>query len=80
MGLVVPQVAHMPKDYILAVNWLAIDELVNACARQSWIGCEPLARLRWDAILPIIIYLQLLLFWVQAEISLRQTALFAAAV
>ena len=36
------------------------------------------ARLRWDAILPIIIYLQLLLIWIQAEISLRQTALFAA--
>jgi len=35
-------------------------------------------RLRCDAILPIIIYLQLLLIWVQAEISLRQTALFAA--
>jgi hypothetical protein len=34
--------------------------------------------LRWEAILPIIIYLQLLLIWVQAEISLRQTALFAA--
>lgn len=34
--------------------------------------------LRWDAILPIIIYLQLLLIWIQAEISLRQTALFAA--
>jgi hypothetical protein len=30
------------------------------------------------AILPIIIYLQLILIWVQAEISLRQTALFAA--
>jgi hypothetical protein len=37
-----------------------------------------IVRLRWDAILPIIIYLQLLLIWVQAEISLRQTALFAA--
>lgn len=37
-----------------------------------------IARLRWDAILPIIIYLQLLLIWIQAEISLRQTALFAA--
>jgi hypothetical protein len=33
----------------------------------------------WQAaILPIIIYLQLLLIWVQAKISLRQTALFAA--
>jgi hypothetical protein len=37
-----------------------------------------MVRLRWEAILPIIIYLQLLLIWVQAEISLRQTALFAA--
>jgi hypothetical protein len=37
-----------------------------------------IVRLRWDAILPIIIYLQLLLIWIQAEISLRQTALFAA--
>ncbi len=34
--------------------------------------------LRWDSVLPIIIYLQLLLIWVQAEISLRQNALFAA--
>ena len=37
-----------------------------------------IVQLRWDAILPIIVYLQLLLIWVQAEISLRQTALFAA--
>ena len=35
-------------------------------------------KLRWDAILPIIIYLQLLLIWAQAEIALRQHSLFAA--
>jgi hypothetical protein len=43
MGLVVPEMACIPKDYILAVNWLAIDEFVNASARQSRIGREPLA-------------------------------------
>jgi len=35
-------------------------------------------RLEWDAILPIIIYLQLLLIWAQAEIGLRQHFLFTA--
>jgi len=35
-------------------------------------------RLKWDAILPIIIYLQLLLIWAQVEIALRQHSLFAA--
>jgi len=34
-------------------------------------------RLKWDAILPIIIYLQLLLIWAQVEIALRQHSLFA---
>jgi hypothetical protein len=34
--------------------------------------------LRSDSVLPILIYLQLLLIWMQAEISLRQNALFAA--
>jgi len=36
-----------------------------------------LIRLKWDAILPIIIYLQFLLIWAQAEISLRQHVLFS---
>lgn len=35
-------------------------------------------RFRWDAILPIVIYLQLILIWAQAEIALRQHSLFAA--
>lgn len=35
-------------------------------------------RFRWDAILPIIIYLQLLLIWAQAEIGLRQHVLLSA--
>lgn len=35
-------------------------------------------RFRWDAIFPIIIYLQLLLIWAQAEIGLRQHVLFSA--
>jgi len=34
-------------------------------------------KLKWDAILPIIIYLQFLLIWIQAEISLRQNTLFS---
>jgi len=34
-------------------------------------------KFRWDAILPIIIYLQLLLIWAQAEIGLRQHVLFS---
>jgi len=33
-------------------------------------------RLKWDAILPVIIYLQLILIWAQAEIALRQHSLF----
>lgn len=33
-------------------------------------------KFRWDAILPIVIYLQLLLIWAQAEIALRQHSLF----
>jgi hypothetical protein len=33
-------------------------------------------RFRWDAILPVIIYLQLILIWAQAEIALRQHSLF----
>jgi hypothetical protein len=35
-------------------------------------------RFWWDAILPFIIYLQFLLIWAQAEIGLRQHALFSA--
>ena len=35
-------------------------------------------KLKWDAVLPIIIYFQLLLIWIQAEISLRQHTLFSA--
>ena len=35
-------------------------------------------RFGWDAILPFIIYLQFLLIWAQAEIGLRQHALFSA--
>jgi len=35
-------------------------------------------RFGWDAILPVIIYLQLLLIWAQAEIGLRQHVLFSA--
>jgi len=35
-------------------------------------------RFKWDAILPFIIYLQFLLIWAQAEIGLRQHALFSA--
>ncbi len=34
-------------------------------------------KFRWDAILPVVIYLQLLLIWAQAEIALRQHSLFA---
>ena len=34
-------------------------------------------KFRWDAILPIIIYLQLLLIWAQTEIGLRQHVLFS---
>ena len=37
-----------------------------------------MARLRWDSVLPIIIYFQLLLIWIQAEVSLRQNELYAA--
>lgn len=33
-------------------------------------------KFKWDAILPIIIYLQLLMIWAQAEIALRQHTLF----
>ena len=35
-------------------------------------------KFTWDAILLIVIYLQLLLIWAQAEIALRQHSLFAA--
>jgi len=35
-------------------------------------------KFRWDAILPVIIYLQLLLIWAQTEIGLRQHLLFSA--
>jgi hypothetical protein len=52
MSLVVPEVARIPKDYILAVNWLAIDELVNACARQSRIGRESLAVIDFVTVIP----------------------------
>jgi len=34
-------------------------------------------KFRWDAILPLIIYFQLILIWFQAEIGLRQQALFS---
>ncbi|MCK4731157.1 MAG: hypothetical protein KAT65_01750 [Methanophagales archaeon] len=37
-----------------------------------------LVRLWWDAILPMIIYFQLLLLWAQAEIGLRQHVLLTA--
>jgi len=37
-----------------------------------------MVRLRWDFVLPIIIYFQLLLIWIQAEVSLRQNELYAA--
>ncbi len=33
-------------------------------------------KFTWNAIIPLIIYLQLLLIWAQAEISLRQNTLF----
>lgn len=33
-------------------------------------------RFKWDAILPTIIYLQLLIIWAQSEIALRQHSLF----
>jgi hypothetical protein len=52
MGLVVPEVAGIPKYYILAVNRLAIDELVNACTRQSRIGREPLTVIDFVALIP----------------------------
>jgi len=34
-------------------------------------------KLKWDSILPMIIYFQFLLIWIQAEISIRQNALFS---
>ena len=37
-----------------------------------------MVRLKWDSVLPIIIYFQLLLIWIQAEISFRQNELYAA--
>lgn len=50
MGLVMPEMASVPKDYVLAVNRLAIDEFVNARARQSRIGREPLAVVDFVAV------------------------------
>jgi len=35
-------------------------------------------RLQWDAVLPVIVYLQLILIWTQAEIALRRQNLFSA--
>jgi hypothetical protein len=61
------------------MNWSRIfAQLAKLAAVFIVVPAILMARLRWDSILPIIIYLQLLLIWVQAEISLRQTALFAA--
>ena len=37
-----------------------------------------MVRLRWDSVLPIIIYFQFLLIWIQAEVSLRQNDLYPA--
>ena len=34
-------------------------------------------KFKWEALLPIIIYLQLILIWAQAEIALRQHNLFS---
>ena len=51
MSLVVPEMACIPKDYILAVNRLAIDEFVYARARQSRIGREPLAVIDFVAVI-----------------------------
>lgn len=35
-------------------------------------------KFKWNGILPLIIYVQLLLLWIQAEIGLRQHTLFSA--
>ena len=54
-------------------------ELAKLAALLVVVPLVLIIALGWTtAILPIIIYLQLILIWVQAEISLRQTALFAA--
>jgi len=37
-----------------------------------------IVRLGWDAILPMIVYMQFLLIWSQVEISMRQNVLFSA--
>jgi len=34
-------------------------------------------KLRWDSLLPVLIYFQLLVIWAQAEIALRQHVLFS---
>ena len=34
-------------------------------------------KFKWDAVLPLIIYFQLILIWFQVEIGLRQQALFS---
>ncbi len=53
-------------------------ELGKAAAIVVLVPAVLMARLRWDSVLPIIIYFQLLLIWIQAEVSLRQNELYAA--
>lgn len=55
--------------------------LVKNLGKISLLALIPIIliiRFKWDAILPIIIYFQLLLIWAQAEIALRQHILFSA--
>lgn len=54
-----------------------LSELAKLAALLVVVPILLIVALGWkEALLPIIIYFQLVLIWVQAEISLRQTALF----
>src|SRR5271154_1934599 len=53
-------------------------ELGRAAAIVVLVPAVLMVRLRWDSVLPTIIYFQLLLIWIQAEVSLRQNELYAA--
>lgn len=53
-------------------------EVGKAAAIVVLVPAVLMVRLRWDSVLPIIIYFQFLLIWIQAEVSLRQNELYAA--
>jgi hypothetical protein len=61
------------------MKWSRVfSELGKAAGIVVLVPTVLVARLRWDSVLPIIIYFQLLLIWIQAEVSLRQNELYAA--